>query len=238
MKITDFAVLDEDITANDVDVSSIVPKSELNPKIWNGSEMIPEVLESATKISENYKNFILKDYPDIAVVDIEFTGSLANYNWSEFSDFDIHLILDFSKINTDTDLVFKYLYDRTLLYRMKKSYTICGYDVELNTVNEPKPKKNAAVFSIMNNSWKIEPELGKIDIDYDKVKEKASSIINMLADARCDLTTLTKIKKKIKNLRQAALDSNGEFATENLAFKLIRRMGYLDRLKKVIERLS
>ena len=33
-------------------------------------------------------------------------------------------------------------------------------------------------------------------------------------------------------MRQAGLDANGEFSTENLAFKILRNKGYMDKLYK------
>ena len=33
-------------------------------------------------------------------------------------------------------------------------------------------------------------------------------------------------------MRQAGLDTNGEFSTDNLTFKVLRNQGYLDKLHK------
>jgi hypothetical protein len=33
-------------------------------------------------------------------------------------------------------------------------------------------------------------------------------------------------------MRQSGLDAGGEFSTENLAFKAVRNMGWIDRLRK------
>ena len=38
------------------------------------------------------------------------------------------------------------------------------------------------------------------------------------------------LKNKIKKYRQSGLDSNGEFSTENLVFKVLRNTGYLEKL--------
>jgi hypothetical protein len=40
-----------------------------------------------------------------------------------------------------------------------------------------------------------------------------------------------KIKEKIRKFRQAGLDKAGEFSNENLAFKIVRNKGYMDKLK-------
>jgi hypothetical protein len=39
-------------------------------------------------------------------------------------------------------------------------------------------------------------------------------------------------------MRQTALDSEGEFAIENLAFKLLRRANYIEKLNNAINKLD
>jgi hypothetical protein len=44
---------------------------------------------------------------DTEIEDIELTGSLVNYNYTEFSDLDVHIIIDFKDVNRDIELVKK-----------------------------------------------------------------------------------------------------------------------------------
>ena len=44
------------------------------------------------------------------------------------------------------------------------------------------------------------------------------------------LEKLERLKDKIKKMRIAGLETGGEFSTENLAFKLLRRRGELNTL--------
>ena len=41
---------------------------------------------------------------------------------------------------------------------------------------------------------------------------------------------------KIRNMRRAGLDRNGEFSVENLSFKILRNMGYISKLSKSYHR--
>jgi hypothetical protein len=46
---------------------------------------------------------------DADIKDIILTGSLANYNWSEkYSDYDLHILIDFKDVSDDVELVKKY----------------------------------------------------------------------------------------------------------------------------------
>ena len=72
-------------------LSSFTSQDELNPKIWikDGDEykMRPNVVKSLLDIANDFIEFL---GVDIIVTDIIMTGSLANYNWSEFSGFPLH----------------------------------------------------------------------------------------------------------------------------------------------------
>ena len=43
-------------------------------------------------------------------------------------------------------------------------------------------------------------------------------------------TQIKTVKDKLKKFRQNGLDKGGEFSYENLAFKLLRRNGYIGKL--------
>jgi len=70
-------------------LSSFQVKDTLNPKIWTNvdneeqSKMHPEVREALLAIANEFIEFL---NVDIFVSDVTMTGSLANYNWSDFSD--------------------------------------------------------------------------------------------------------------------------------------------------------
>jgi hypothetical protein len=43
-----------------------------------------------------------------------------------------------------------------------------------------------------------------------------------------------KLKKKFKTMRSAGLKKSGEFSVENLVFKELRNLGYLDKMNSYI----
>jgi len=74
-------------------------QKDLNPKIWRKSSNGSYVLNSKIreKLLEIAYEFIESLKVDVIVSDVHLTGSLANYNWSEYSDFDLHIITDFNQ---------------------------------------------------------------------------------------------------------------------------------------------
>ena len=50
------------------------------------------------------------------------------------------------------------------------------------------------------------------------------------------LEDLDTLKTKIKKMRRSGLERSGEFSVENLAFKILRRNGYIDKIYKTSRR--
>ncbi len=93
------------VTKKIIDSFSI--RDTLNPKVWenpkdpNKATMVPKVREALLRIAEEFIDYLGED---IFVDDIVLTGSLANFNWSEYSDFDLHIHIDLKQFGKDSDL--------------------------------------------------------------------------------------------------------------------------------------
>ena len=125
---------------------------------------------------------IAKDFIDslgidtLAIEDILFVGSLANYNWSEYSDIDLHIVIDKPKVNDDSILVDEFFTAKKELYNLKHNIKIKGFDVELYVQAADEVLDTAdGIYSILYNKWRKEPnkqtpQINKKDI-VKKVKE-------------------------------------------------------------------
>src|SRR5258706_8656305 len=76
-----------------------------------------------------------------------------------------------------------------------------------------------------------------ISIDEPDVQMKVADIINkidiIIKDFEKGEDVMIKakaVKDRIKKMRQAGLYKEGEYSPENLAFKILRNSGYLDKL--------
>ena len=81
-------------------------KKELNPKFWSGETFDPTIRAKLLSIAEDFSDALRIEVP---IDDIQLTGSLANYNWTEKSDLDVHVLIDFKKIDRNEELVKKAL---------------------------------------------------------------------------------------------------------------------------------
>jgi hypothetical protein len=89
-------------------LNSFSVQETLNPKIWENPEnpqkakMVPKVKNALLKIAEKFIDYLGED---VFVEDIVLTGSLANFNWSEYSDFDLHILVDLQQFEDEARVI-------------------------------------------------------------------------------------------------------------------------------------
>jgi len=229
------------IEKEDIDLSSFKVKDTLNPKIFDSSQhMYGDVRTRMLMIADDFFETL-----DVGVVDIDdiiLTGSLSNYNWSRFSDVDLHILLKFSDVDENETLVKEYFTSKKNLCNEKHDITIKGYDVELYLQDTEEPHVSSGVYSVLWDGWVVKPEKGEKSIDKKKVSQKVNSMIDsfkyiyqLFKEYEYDkvIRSIKNLKDKIKKMRQTGLDREGEYSFENISFKVLRRMGYLDKLSEL-----
>ena len=156
-------------------LNSFSVQETLNPKVWENPEnpqkakMIPKVKKALMRIAEEFIDYLGED---VFVEDIVLTGSLANFNWSEFSDFDLHIIVDFEQYEDESDL-YKELYNlKKQVFNDKHNIKIFGYDVELYAQDSEEPHFATGVYSVMNDEWVTKPKKVDIEIDRNVLEKK------------------------------------------------------------------
>ncbi len=232
--------IEEDV-APDI-LTSFNVQDQLNPVIWEkNNELKSEVRRKLLQIANDF--FKELELPAGTVLDdIVLTGSIANYNWSKYSDIDLHLRLDFSKLNGNADIVRNYMLSKKTIWNLTHDITIHGYPVEVYIENIGDPHVSSGVYSILNNKWINTPDPDKVQIDKSNVIKKAESyeanlpvIQKLIKAGKFDkaIATIDQLKARIKSMRQAGLESGGEYSIENLAFKVLRRSEFMDTLSSM-----
>lgn len=209
---------------------------ELEPTIWQDDKLNPEVRENLLKIAKDF----LTDLPfDIEPEDVTLTGSLANYNWSKYSDIDLHIVVPFSKIDENIELVRQFFRNLQANWNAKHDIRMMDYEVEIYFQDSEEPHISTGLYSILNDEWLTKPKKENISLDYANMEKKArdiseriSKIEKMMDDEDLDtvLDAIDRLRAKIRNMRKTGLESTGEYSVENLAFKVLRRSKELDRL--------
>lgn len=222
------------ITKDDLELTQ---KPSLSEDFWKNKKLNEKVRTAILKIVDNFLKSTNLDIKSGDVGKIQFTGSLANYNFSKLSDVDIHLLLDFKKLGSDPKFMEDYLSTKAILWNNTHKITIFGHEVELYVADIHSDHYSTGIYDVKKNKWDIEPVIDPkltAELNIGKVKDKADKIskqINAIA-AKKDTAfkDLEDLKDKIKKMRLAGLEKEGEYSLENLTFKLLRRRGELDTL--------
>jgi len=70
--------------------TAIVFHDELNPKLFSDQRLKPEIRQGLLKIAEHFQEFI---GVKLKIVDITVSGSNAAFSYTEYSDIDLHLVV-------------------------------------------------------------------------------------------------------------------------------------------------
>lgn len=205
--------------------------SELCPKAWDGTVMKPEVRERLIDIAQVFVDYL--DVPEFDVLDVVLTGSMANYNWTQFSDFDIHVVTRYTDLNAD-EIAEAFYRAKKTIWNDQHDITILGHEAELYVEDLEEPPVSGGVYSILRGKWVDQPKFEEPKINDTAIVKKVRAIAREIEHCieQGDTDDLQRITVKLRNMRRAGLDASGEFSTENLAFKTLRNMGMIDRLHR------
>jgi hypothetical protein len=224
-------------------IKSFTVRASLYSDIWDNAssddfktiKLHKDVREHLISIAKDFiESFGIDSF---VIEDILFVGSLANYNWSEYSDVDLHIVIDKEKVNDDTELVDEFFTAKKEVYNLKHNIKVKGFDVELY-VQDIKEELDASdgIYSILYNKWRKEPSKDKSPVNKSDIIKKVKEFVKKLSDIKKEeepdakLLKLKKLKEKIRAYRKSGLNATGEYSTENLVFKYLRRSGYMDEL--------
>lgn len=209
-------------------------KSNLNPKVWVDGKLNPKIKPRLTSL---VNDFLGADSSMLSVEDITITGSLANYNWSKFSDIDLHIVADFGSDGAMKKKLFDY---KRKIWNSEHDVKIEGFDVEIYVQKASEPHYSSGVYSVTQDKWLVAPkQMEEKSLDLRAIEGKANCVADRIkrvkelidvADYSTAIDVANSIMLKLKNQRSAGLSSGGEFSVENLAFKLLRRRGDIGKL--------
>lgn len=211
-------------------------QSRLHPKFWSKRQLSPLVRRKLLKIAYDVaKELEIMDIID----DVILTGSIASYNWHDLSDIDLHILLNFGKVDKNTDLVKKYLDSQKTLWNKNHDIMINDHEVEIYFQDTNEEHEASGIYSVQFGDWTKKPSKQKEKLDILSAEKKADSIHNEIVllqklfkekKYRLVYGLSEKLKGKIRMMRQSGLSKEGIYSPENLAFKILRNNGLLEIL--------
>jgi hypothetical protein len=216
----------------ELSINPITVNQELNPALWTEMRLLPEVRFQLLKIARHFAEFLKVDKLHLA--DVTVSGSNAGYNYNQFSDIDLHLVV-------------RHVGDREELFNAKKNQYNFTYNINLNGVpvelyvqDSSQPHHSSGIYSILDNKWIMLPKRTQPRATAQEIKNKARNYAGLVNQAirSQSLDKCNMAMDELRRLRKAGLESEGENSIENLAFKLLRARGQIDKLRKYITKLE
>lgn len=219
-------------------------KDTLNSNIWLNTEtndfsqikIDKDIRYHLLAIAQEFILFL--KIGNIEIEDVIVVGSITNYNWSEYSDIDLHIVVDKKLISEDSDVVDELLSAKKNIFNSTRNITIRGFSVELYVQDISETLKSDGVFSVVFNKWINTPVRKEFKLDKENIIKKVKEILKMFSeirgtgDEKSKIKRLNQLKDKIKKYRKSGLDNGGEYSVENLVFKYLRRSGFIEELLK------
>lgn len=241
----------EEVNPDDVDLSSFNIKKHLNPKFWKDGRLDSRIRMKLLDLADDFIEYLGVDWvkPD----DIIITGSIANFNWNqEFSDIDLHVVLDYSKVDEKTEFVTNYFNSLKKNWNEEhKGLKIYGFPVEVYVQDSKETHTSTGVYSLEKDTWIETPErdvlaTSKVDKKYIKKKvarfmDKIDNLETIYKEAGDDDYKIRKVYDiakeyfdEIKAIRKKDLAETGkEISNGNIIFKTLRRINYIEKLLKI-----
>jgi len=223
---------------DEITLPSLDVKDSFNMNIWQSEDRIkPEISSRLIQIAMDF--FENLDLGHELVHDIILTGSLANYNWTEFSDIDLHIVIDFAQMDENVELVKYFFNAKKADWNKMHQIMIKGHEVEIYAQDVDETHISTGVYSLLGDEWVLKPSKENPKIDYESIKVKVQSIMDQIDRVEAlfsnnkhevvqNVSDL--LRGKIKRLRRCGLAEKGIYSTENLVFKTLRNNGYIGKL--------
>ena len=236
-----------EVEASDISLKSFEIQDELNPKFWINNKINSRVRLKLLDLADEFIESLAVDW--VKPKDIVLTGSIANYNWSKYSDVDVHILIDFKEVWKKTEFVQDYFDSKKALWSQEHDeLKIYGFPVEMYVEDANSDNPSSGIYSLNKNKWIVEPNnFQDAHLNEPFIKEKSAKIMSEIDDIdekikkekdNHKLETLSaKLKKifdKLHKQRQESLDKNGEMGTYNIIWKVLRRSGHLDKIWEII----
>lgn len=239
-----------EVSMNDVSLKSFEIKDELNPKFWIDDKLNSRVRLKLLDIADDFLDGIAVTW--VKPEDIVLTGSIANYNWSKYSDVDVHILMDYKKIYKKTEFVKDYFDSKKEVWEdTHQKLKIYGFPVEIYVEDVNAVNNSSGVYSLNSNKWIKEPNdfqdanlnssyikktAAKLMTDIDNIEKKLNRTndehkVDVLSDK------MRNVFNKLKNLRKEGLSTKqNEMSSGNIIWKVMRRSGYLEKIWDVINK--
>lgn len=239
----------DEISPDQVNLKSFDEKDTLCPSVFNlkTGDLKKVIRKRLIKIARDFISNI-DEFPEIRIYDIILVGSLAQFNWSKYSDVDLHVVVDYSKLNKyGTKETLQSIFDRIKdNFNKNHEILIYGFPVEMYVQDVSVETNSNGIYSILYGRWQKIPKSRDGIKDRELIKTTAAKCINLINKyeelahqtrsipfAEMLIEETDKIYDQVVRARKFAIAKDGEQAAGNIIFKVLRRSGHIQKMKDI-----
>lgn len=203
---------------------------ELNPRIWTKDAKLREEVEQ--KLFEIVDYFVEGLEVPIDVLDAHIVGSNASYNYSKYSDLDLHIIANFELVDAPKEILQAYYNSARASFNKSHDITIHGVNVEIYVEDVKSTTLSNGIYSLFEQKWvKFPKKLTDVpEVDVSREAKKWFGKINKVLEKN-DYDSIKNAINQLYLIRKNSLSVDGEYGKGNQIFKEVRNVGLLDELK-------
>ena len=210
----------------------------LCPDFWDSAAHLNPVIRA--KLLQLAYDFYEKTKFPAPIIDVYLMGSGANYNWTPDSDVDVHVIIDYSKLQMPPETAAKTVKTAGAQWNLEHNVFEKKHKVEMNLQNSTEQKPYVTgIYSLIKDQWIRMPSKLPIQVNTEVLKFQYESakryIQNSIASG--DQEQMKAAKKYLDAYRQYGLDTYGELSYENIIYKMLRAKGHIKKLKDSITQI-
>ena len=210
----------------------------LCPDLWDKKgdtyKLKPDVRKNLLQIVSDLKKEKFEDEGvKIKFADVIMVGSSTNYNWTQYSDIDVHILVELAKMDMKEEEATTMLDAIKSNWNKKHAIKIKGHDIEISFTDINHKGSVSSIYSLKSNKWLEPPVKDNPSFNKELIKSKHTALKQTIDKILKDGTEeeLKRVLEKLYMMRQAGLDRKGEMSEENIIFKILRAQGYVDKLK-------
>lgn len=202
----------------------------LNPKLFNSNdELRTEVKQKILKVVEQFIDMMVIP---VEVLDIQLVGSNCSYNYTDKSDLDVHVIVNYEDINLPQEVIQDIFNLEKSNFNDKFDILIRGIGLEMYIQDVKSGISSNGIYSVLSDNWikfpnKIDDvpiyDVGKyVDVWEDRINDALQS------------NEIEKVQRLLNNLylmRKNSIAKDGEYGKGNQIFKELRNLGLISELK-------
>lgn len=207
----------------------------LCPDLWDSAQHLdPEVRINLLRMAYDFYEKTALPAP---IIDVYLMGSISNYNWTADSDVDVHVIIDYNKLQMPKETANKTVKTAGAQWNQEHEILVKGHKVEMNLqdAKEEKPYVTG-IYSLVKDQWVRKPMKVTPQIDHNIIQMQYKSMKAYIDNAlrSGNREQMKAAKKYLDAYRQYGLDTYGELSYENIVFKILRARGTIKQLKDAI----